>query len=61
MALPEPVTVPGMLQVVLERVAGTEQLKETVPVNPPTAATVTEAVPEEESATVSVVGLIDSV
>lgn len=56
-ALPEPVTVPGMAQVVFDRVDGTEQVKETVPENPPTGLTVTVELPDEESATVSVEGL----
>jgi hypothetical protein len=59
--LPDPVTDPGIVHVVLVSVDGTEQVNETVPVNPPTAATVTVAVPEDESATVSVDGLMENV
>ena len=60
-ALPVPVTVPGMAQVVFERVDGTEQVNETVPEKPPTGVTVTVEVPEEELVTVSVDGLTLSV
>lgn len=60
-ALPDPVTVPGMAQVIFVNVEGTEQENETVPENPPTALTFTVDVPDEESWTVREDGLMESV